>query len=64
MAEVSGLRARGGYQIYETWRDGKLLSATVKNVSGDGQCKVRYGNRVVELNLKPGKTRSLNGELE
>ena len=53
--KISGLRARGGYEITETWRDGKLVSATVKNVSGDGQCKVRYGDKVVELNLKPGK---------
>lgn len=61
--KISGLRARGGYEISETWRDGKLVSAAVKNVSGDGQCKVRYGDNIVELNLKPGKTRNLDSQL-
>lgn len=61
--KISGLRARGGYEISETWQNGKLVSAAVKNVSGDGQCKVRYGDNIVELNLKPGKTRKLDSQL-
>jgi len=62
--KISGLRARGGYEISETWQHGKLVSATVKNVSGDGHCQVRYGGKVVELDLKPGKSRSLNADLQ
>ncbi|HEX5399875.1 MAG TPA: glycoside hydrolase family 95 protein, partial [Verrucomicrobiae bacterium] len=62
--EISGLRARGGYEISERWQDGKLVSATVKNVSGNGQCKVRYGDREVAFSLKPGVARHLNGQLE
>ncbi len=61
---ISGLRARGGYEVILVWQAGKLVSATVKNGSGDGHCQVRYGGKVIELNLKPGKTKSLNGELE
>jgi alpha-L-fucosidase 2 len=61
---VSGLRARGGYEISETWREGRLISATVKNVSGDGRCNVRYGGKVVELDLKPGESKSLDANLQ
>ena len=61
---ISGLRARGGYEISETWREGKLASATVKNVSGDRVCKIRCGEKVVELSLKKGETKNLNGLLK
>jgi alpha-L-fucosidase 2 len=57
--EVSGLRARGGYEVAVEWKDGELVSATIKNVSGDGRCKVRYGDKVVELKLKRGERREL-----
>ena len=61
---ISGLRARGGYEVSLTWQDGKFVSATVKNVSGDGQCKIRYGGKVVEFTLKPGKAKTLTSELQ
>ena len=62
--KVSGLRARGGYEISETWGNGKLISATVKNVSGDGKCQVRYGGKVVELKLTKGEIKLLNADLQ
>ncbi len=62
--KISGLRARGGYEVGINWQDGKLISATVKNVSGDGKCRVRYGDKVVELALKRGQVKSLNSRLE
>ena len=61
--KISGLRARGGYEVGIQWQDGKLVSATIKNISGDGKGKVRYGDKVVELDLKSGAVRKLNGEL-
>ena len=62
--KISGLRARGGYEVGISWQDGKLSSATVKNVSGDGQVKVRYISKVVELKLKKGAAKSLTAGLE
>ena len=62
--KISGLRARGGYEVDVAWQDGKLVTATVKNVSGDGQCKVRYGSKVVELKLKPGEVKTLDAGLQ
>ena len=60
---ITGLRARGGYEVGVEWKDGKLVSATVKNVSGDGNIPVRYGNRVVPLKLKAGEVKTLAAEL-
>jgi len=60
---VSGLRARGGYEIGMAWKDRKLVSATVRNVSGNGACKVSYGGKEVTLKIAPGKTNSLDGSM-
>lgn len=62
--KISGLRARGGYEIGIEWKDGKLVSATIENVSGDGKCKVRYGGKMVELNLAMGEVKILNADLQ
>jgi len=61
---ISGLRARGGYEIGIIWSNGKLSGATVKNISGDGHCKVRYGDKVVDLTVKSGTTATVNAELK
>lgn len=62
--KVSGLRARGGYQVGVTWNNGKLVSAAIKNISGDGRVKVRYQDKMVELELKPGEETHLSAALE
>lgn len=62
--KISGLRARGGYEVSIEWKDGKLVSATVKNISGDGRCQVRYGGKVVKLALKQSASRNLDGLLQ
>ena len=61
---VSGLRARGGYEVGIEWKYGKLVSATVKNVSGSGKIKIRYGGKVVELAVKIGELKILDARLE
>ena len=62
--KISGLRARGGYEVGIKWQHGKLASATIKNISGDGKCKVRYGDKVVELAVKKGAAKTLSGDLK
>ena len=61
---VSGLRARGGYEVGIEWKNGKPVSATVKNVSGSGKIKIRYGGKVVELAVKIGELKILDARLE
>ncbi len=60
---VKGLRARGGFELDIEWKDGRLNGATMRRVSGDGDCKVRYGGRTVELNVKPNQALHLNPDL-
>jgi alpha-L-fucosidase 2 len=60
---VSGLRARGGFQVAIRWQDGKLVSATIRSDLGE-PCTVPYGGKSVDLKIKQGQTVTLNGDLE
>ena len=60
---ITGVRARGGYEVGVEWKDGKLVSATIKNVSGDSHAKIRYGGKVVEISLQKGKIKTLDAQL-
>jgi len=61
---VKGLRARGGFEVDMAWAQGRLTSAKVRAASGPGGGRLRYGERVVELQLKPGQARQLDGQLQ
>lgn len=62
---VSGLRARGGYEVDMTWRDGEVTSATVraKPGNGAGTVRVRAGAKTVIVKLKQGEARELGAGL-
>lgn len=55
---VKGLRARGGFTVDMTWREGRLTTATVRSLQGK-QCRVRLGTKAVDLQLAAGATREL-----
>jgi alpha-L-fucosidase 2 len=60
---VSGLRARGGFEVDLAWQQGKLTSAVIRSALG-GPCVVRYGSKTVALATKAGKTYTLDGGLK
>jgi alpha-L-fucosidase 2 len=60
---VKGLRARGGFEVDISWADGKLTSATVRCVAGDGGGKLRYKERVIDLGLRPGEAKTMGPSL-
>ena len=50
---IAGLRARGGYGIDLTWKDGSLAEATIR-VSKAGPVQVKYGDKVITIETAVG----------
>jgi alpha-L-fucosidase 2 len=59
---VSGMRARGGFELAFEWMKGKLTSVTVYSLQGS-TCRIRYGDIVTEIATKAGGHYMFNGEL-
>ncbi|RKR91596.1 alpha-L-fucosidase 2 [Micromonospora pisi] len=51
---VTGIGARGGFETDITWRDGKVLRATVRSIGGTST-EVRAGNWRQRVTLRPGE---------
>jgi alpha-L-fucosidase 2 len=60
--EVTGLRARGGFEVDLAWKAGKLVEARIRSDKGSPAI-VRYGRQARPLDLKPGRTIALDGGL-
>ena len=59
---VSGLRARGEYEVSLQWKGGKLQTADIRGLKG-GAIKVRYGQRTAAITIRPGEAAHLNADL-
>ncbi len=60
--KVTGLRARGDFEVGLIWNDGRLISATIRSDAGN-PCTVTYQGRSVVLKIKKGDTVKLDGRL-
>jgi len=60
--EIKGMVARGGFVIDIKWREGKITSVSLLSKNG-GSCKIKYGNKKIDLNTVAGKRYDLTGKL-
>jgi alpha-L-fucosidase 2 len=58
--QVMGLRARGGFEVDEQWKDGKILKAVVHS-SKRASVRLRYSGTIREVNLRPGQAFEWDG---
>ncbi len=59
---VTGLCARGGFEVDLTWRDGALVRAVIRSKLGRA-CAVRYRDHTLDVPGAPGQTLVLDGDL-
>jgi alpha-L-fucosidase 2 len=60
--KVTGLRARGGFEVSMIWNDGKLTSAIIRSDQGE-PCRVRYNATALDLKLGKGEGATWDGNL-
>ncbi|MBL7218946.1 MAG: glycoside hydrolase family 95 protein [Phycisphaerae bacterium] len=60
---VTGLRARGGFEVDIAWSGGRLTAATVRSELGR-PCTLRGAGKRVNLKTDPGKTYRLDAALQ
>jgi len=61
--KVTGLHARGGFVVDQTWENGQLTDIEVHSTVG-GICHLRYGTHIGTFETKPGKSYHINHELK
>ena len=60
---VSGLVARGGFEVAMKWADGRLVTVTVHSRLGN-PCALRYGQRTLTLPGEKDSVLVLDGTLQ
>jgi len=60
--EVRGLRARGGFEIDMAWVDSRPSRVLVRAVAGQGGGRLRWGSKLIDLQLKPGQSRQFSAQ--
>lgn len=59
---VTGLRARGGFEIDLIWEDNRLSYVTIRSLLGN-QCRVMYNGKSVDFSTIPGRRYYLDDDL-
>ncbi len=57
---VTGLKARGGFEVNISWKNGKRSTCEIKSLLGN-PCVVRYGEKTKTYNIKAGESIRING---
>jgi alpha-L-fucosidase 2 len=57
---LKGMRVRGGLELDMSWKDGRLESATIRNITGAIRtCLVRYGETTKNITLAAGESKMI-----
>ena len=59
---VTGLKARGGFEVSMSWEKGKLTTCDIKSILGN-PCVVRYGGKTKTYSIQAGNSMRITGEL-
>jgi alpha-L-fucosidase 2 len=59
---VSGLRARGGFEVSMSWKEGKLEEVEVRSENGE-PCLLRANGKTAEIKTRAGGVYRFNAEL-
>lgn len=59
---VTGLRARGGFEVDIAWMDGKLTEVVIRSKLGKN-CNVRYGSKMRSIETDTGESVRLDAKL-
>jgi alpha-L-fucosidase 2 len=57
---VTGLRARGGFEVDLTWREGRLTGATLRSAKG-GTTRLRYAGMTKDVTIPAGGSLTWDG---
>jgi alpha-L-fucosidase 2 len=60
--KITGIRARGGFEVDFEWKDGNLTSLKVISHAGS-PLSLRYGNKTFSSQTKKGKALNFDGDL-
>jgi alpha-L-fucosidase 2 len=60
---VKGIRARGGFELAYSWKNGKLATLTVTSTAGN-TCVLRYAGKTLSVPTQKGKTYELADRLK
>lgn len=60
---INGVRARNGFELNYSWKDGKLTQLTILSLAGQ-ECKIRYQNKTISFPTVSGSRYHLNGNLD
>jgi alpha-L-fucosidase 2 len=60
--KISGVCARGGFELTFNWSKGKLQKLQLLSKAGQ-KCVLRYGEKLLELDTQKGKSYSFDGSL-
>ncbi len=59
---VTGLKARGGFEVSMDWQDGKMVSCEIRSILGN-PCIIRYGEKTRTYDIQAGGSLKITGEL-